>query len=133
MDLQRLFVVVHAQRLEIGLGELPRAGFEPHRHCRAEDGEPLSQRHDLLLVQPEQGSLDESRDVPDMRADLDVAGNCSVQRAEGGLDLDVVSPGTGGGASLQGRQQAARCGAADLRGPSRRARPRRRARPGKDP
>ena len=116
VDLQRLLVVVHAQRLVVGLGELAASGLQLHGDRRPEHGQALAEGQDLLLVQPEQGPVEQPRDVFDMRRDLEIAGERRGQGAQRRLDLDVVPARRVARASREELEQTGRPGAPDLGG-----------------
>lgn len=59
MDLEPLGIVVQFQRLEVGLGETAALGDELERHGRTEDRQTLAEPQDLLLMQPQQGPIEQ--------------------------------------------------------------------------
>ena len=58
VNLHNLFVVMQFERCEIGLRELLLpVRLQTYGHGRPEDGEPLVEPDDFLLVQPQQGAI----------------------------------------------------------------------------
>ena len=63
VDLEPLGIVVQFQRLEVDLGEIATVGDEFERHGRAEDRQALAEPQDLLFMQPQQGAIEQSRQI----------------------------------------------------------------------
>ena len=63
VDLEPLGIVVQFQRLEVGLGEIATLGDEFERHGRTENRQTLAEPQDLLFMQPQQGAVEQSRQI----------------------------------------------------------------------
>ena len=109
MDLQDLPLVVKVEGREVGPGEtasflLPQAD----RHGRAKDCEAPVESDDLLLVQPQQGAVQQLDRVLDLAHQNQVGFDCLGQLADGGLGQQVRTAAAGRQAGEETIQQARR-------------------------
>lgn len=91
MGLDRLLAVVLIERCEVLLGKTTAAWTQMHGHRRSEHRQPLAERHHLLLVQPQEGSLHELVHVLHGATKEGVAAERGEQIAHRGFDLEVLA------------------------------------------
>ena len=110
MDLQHLPPVVEPERLEVGACEATfRLLFrEADGHGGAEHRQALVEAHHLLLVQPQQGAVQQALRVPDPAFQHQVGGERPQQVAEGGLRQQIRPSKTGRQAGEQMLEQTSR-------------------------
>ena len=116
VDLQHLVFVMELERREVGVDEAAPILAQVDGHGGPEHRQPLVEADDLLLVQPQQGAVQEPLGILDPGLQLQVGTECVQQLAECGLGQQIRAPAAGRQAVEQMIQQAPRGTAAALRG-----------------
>ena len=116
VDLPHLVFVVDLKRPEVGVLETAPILDQADGHGRAEYGQTLVESDDLLLVQPQQGAVQELVRVLDPVRQLQVGSDGIQQVAERGLSQQIRAPAAQWQLAQQVVEQAVGCVAAQLRG-----------------
>ena len=91
MGLHSLFVIVFLQRREVLDQKLPLSGGKLHCHCGPEHGQPLTQRDDILFVQPHERAIHQPCHFLDLCAQKRIARQAGKQVTQCGFDLQVFA------------------------------------------